>query len=165
MRIRHLAALVGLVTALAAVGGSAFAAASSPAAATGIVHGCVSDHAIKGVHDLGVQDVGASCPKHTTELNWNQQGPRGPVGPQGPRGPQGPAGSFRGKLASPNGEFSISVTDSGIVLSGPSGHITIGATSITLEGPVINVTGSVAQITATVIKLNSCIIAATITCP
>lgn len=40
-------------------------------------------------------NVGDTCQKGYTPINWNQvgpQGPQGPTGPQGPQGPQGPAG-------------------------------------------------------------------------
>lgn len=66
-------------------------------------------------------------------------GPSGPTGPQGETGPQGPAGtdgspgptgpsgppgppgaSGTASLVSPNGLFSVEITDSGIVLRGPS---------------------------------------------
>lgn len=54
-------------------------------------------------------------------------GPQGDPGPQGARGatgPQGPAGqSGGGSLTSPNGAFSIQVTDQGVYLRGPSGTI------------------------------------------
>jgi hypothetical protein len=39
--------------------------------------------------------IGAKCPKNTTKVVWNLQGPAGaagPAGPAGPTGPQGPAG-------------------------------------------------------------------------
>ena len=39
------------------------------------------------------------------------------------RGPQGPAGVFSGTFTSPNGAYAISVTDGGIVLSGPGSAV------------------------------------------
>ena len=34
-----------------------------------------------------------TCPKNSTAVQWNQQGPAGPTGPQGPAGPSGSGGS------------------------------------------------------------------------
>ncbi len=52
------------------------------------------------------------------------QGDPGSAGPQGPQGPQGPAGSSGGgTLTSPNGDFSVEITDHGIYLRGPSGTV------------------------------------------
>ncbi len=60
-----------------------------------------------------------------------EQGPQGPQGlqgergPQGPQGERGPAGTFTGTVRSPNGVFTLSVTNSGIVLSGPGGTVRV----------------------------------------
>jgi hypothetical protein len=48
-------------------------------------------------------------------------------------GPAGPAGTFSGQLASPDGQYSLSVTDSGIVLSGPVGSATIDANGVSIN--------------------------------
>ncbi|GAB4255490.1 MAG: hypothetical protein Kow00129_16310 [Thermoleophilia bacterium] len=97
----------------------------------------------------------AEAPMNNGEeyISWNQQGPqgekgdtgaRGPQGPkgdqgdQGPQGPQGPKGDpgeFTGTLASPNGQYSLSVTDDGIELAGPSGTVLIGSAGIVLDVP------------------------------
>lgn len=55
-------------------------------------------------------------------------GPRGEAGPQGERGPQGeagPAGTFAGSFASPDGRYTISVTNAGIVLAGPASTLVL----------------------------------------
>lgn len=53
----------------------------------------------------------------------------------GPVGPQGPAGDFTGVFTSPNGDYSISVTDAGIVLAGPNNaSIAIANGSVTING-------------------------------
>ena len=62
------------------------------------------------------------------------QGPQGDTGPPGQQGPEGPAGDFTGHFASPNGLYAIDVTDTGIVLSGPSTSVTLGVNTITLQG-------------------------------
>ncbi len=76
-----------------AVGGTAYGAvADGPVDSSGVVNGCYANLAIKGSHALVLQDAGTTCPKGTTAVTWNQQGPTGPAGPQGPQGPQGPKG-------------------------------------------------------------------------
>ena len=69
------------------IGGLAYAVASIPGP-DGVIHGCYSTK--NGA--LALIDPGATCPKDTTALNWNQTGPQGPAGPGGPQGPQGPQG-------------------------------------------------------------------------
>jgi hypothetical protein len=49
------------------------------------------------------------------------------------RGPQGPAGVFSGTFTSPNGAYSISVTDAGIVLSGPGSAVRLTGSSVAVE--------------------------------
>src|SRR5919201_3934984 len=49
------------------------------------------------------------------------------------RGPQGPAGVFSGTFTSPNGAYSISVTDAGIVLSGPDSAVRLTGSSVAVE--------------------------------
>jgi hypothetical protein len=61
-------------------------------------------------------------------------GPAGATGPQGPSGPPGPAGTFTGTFASPNGQYSITVLDTGIELKGPGGKIKVNAGNVTMEG-------------------------------
>jgi hypothetical protein len=85
--------------ALVAGGTAAGAAiAASPVGSDGTIHGCWTNAAINGSHVIVLQDAGTSCPKGTTAISWNQQGPTGPQGPAGatgsagPAGPQGPAG-------------------------------------------------------------------------
>src|SRR4051812_9364857 len=50
------------------------------------------------------------CTSLETQMSWNQNGPAGPAGP---------AGAFTGTLTSPDGAYSISVTDAGIALQAP----------------------------------------------
>lgn len=169
MRLRPLTMVIGLVAVLLAVGGSAYAAESSSATATGVIHGCVDQHAIKGgVQGLGVLKAGqASCPKHTAALNWNQVGPRGPAGPQGrtgaqgpagPQGPQGPAGSVTGITSSGDNTITLSATESVSIRVGAS-TVTITPTSISIESP------GVIGMEAPVINLNACTVTTTLKCP
>lgn len=74
-------------------------------------------------------------------------GPQGAVGPQGPAGPQGTAGSgsgsgFSGSFTSPNGLYSLAVTDAGITLKGPGGKVVIDRSLVRVIGePWISIEG------------------------
>jgi hypothetical protein len=62
-------------------------------------------------------------------------------------GPTGPAGTFSGQLTSPDGRYSLSITDGGIVLSGPAGSATINAAGITVASTgTVKVTGGELQL-------------------
>jgi hypothetical protein len=83
------------------------------------------------------------------------QGPSGPQGAQGPSGPSGPAGTFSGSFQSPNGQYSISVTDAGIELRGPgSGRVRLDAGNLILQGnvglqvnaPVVSMNGGCSKV-------------------
>jgi hypothetical protein len=52
-------------------------------------------------------------------------GPQGETGPAGPAGPQGPPGEAGGNasLVSPNGLFSIEVSNHGVFIRGPGGTV------------------------------------------
>jgi hypothetical protein len=106
----------------------------------GIIHGCVSNAAINGTHALVVQDTGSPCPKGTTELDWRQQGPAGP------QGPQGPPGTFTGSLTSPDGLYSLNVTDAGITLTGPGATVTISTAGVAVQGTQITLNGCTAPV-------------------
>jgi hypothetical protein len=111
-----------------------------------------------------------NCPGQNTLISWNQtgpvgptgpagdvgpegpqgepgpEGPEGPQGPQGPDGPEGPkgdrgdTGTFSGTFESDNGAFSISVTDAGIVLSGPDNEILLGNNSMSMSNSIAEIT-------------------------
>ena len=88
---------MGVAVAVLAGGGAAMAAAtaSGPVDSSGVVHGCYTNAEVNGSHVIVLQDAGASCPKGTTAVSWNEQGQTGATGPAGPAGPagsQGPAG-------------------------------------------------------------------------
>jgi hypothetical protein len=92
------------------------------------IHACVDNAG-------NIKIIGASggCKNNETALDWNVQGVKGDTGPQGDPGPQGvpgPAGSFTGTFVSPNQAYSVTVTDDGIELAGPSGAITLDAAGI-----------------------------------
>jgi len=85
--------------------------------------------------------AGATGPAGAT----GAQGPAGPAGPQGPAGQQGPAGSgssFDGSFTSPNGLYSLSVTDVGITLRGPGGKVVIDRSQVRVIGaPWVSIEG------------------------
>ena len=58
-----------------------------------MIHGCWTNAAINGTHVFVLQDAGTNCPKGTTAISWNQQGPTGPAGPAGSAGPKGDTGA------------------------------------------------------------------------
>jgi hypothetical protein len=80
--------------ALLAAGTSAGAAITGgPVDNSGVIHGCWTNAAVNGTHVFVLQDAGTNCPKGTTAISWNQQGPAGPAGPAGATGLAGPAGA------------------------------------------------------------------------
>jgi hypothetical protein len=111
------------------------------------------DHPSTGevdVFDVTVGAVGPVGPKGDKGDmgNVGPQGLQGPAGPQGPQGPAGPAGAqgppgvFSGHFQSPNGRFTLDVTDTGIVLAGPNhakiqivpGTVNPSLTEVTVAG-------------------------------
>lgn len=64
------------------------------------------------------------CTSLETPVAWNQQGQPGP---------QGAPGGFAGTLASPDGSYSISVTDAGIVLQAPGATARLVGNDIMLD--------------------------------
>src|SRR5690348_10691069 len=90
-RIIIISAASGFV--LLAAGTTAGAAiAGGPIDGAGAIHGCWTNTAVNGSHAFVLQDAGTTCPKGTTAISWNQQGPAGPAGSQGPQGPKGDPG-------------------------------------------------------------------------
>ena len=94
------------------------------------------------------------CAGNNTLISWNQTGPQGEIGPtgpqgepgpegpegdqgepgpEGPKGDQGEPGTFSGTFVSANGDFSISVTDEGISLSGPYNEIVLNNNSMSMS--------------------------------
>ena len=78
-------------------------------------------------------DTGATGPKGDTggqgpvgpKGDTGSAGPQGETGPAGPAGPQGPPGEAGGNasLTSPNGLFSIEVSNHGVFIRGPGGTV------------------------------------------
>lgn len=82
MNLRRMVLTIAGATTLAAGGTAAGAAiASGPVDSSGVIHGCYTTKAFHGSHVFVLQNAGSSCPKRTTAISWNQQGPQGPPGP------------------------------------------------------------------------------------
>ena len=158
--MRRTAIAGGVLATVMAIGaGTAYAVTSSVVDSAGVIHGCVSNASAAGTRVLVVHDTNSPCPKGTTELDWSQQGPAGPAGPQGDaglqgqtgdagapgpqgnQGPQGPAGVFSGDFTSPNGEFTLDVTDAGITLTGPDSSVSVNAGGVSVQGAIIRLNG------------------------
>ena len=104
-----------------ALGSTTVIAAAGLVGADGVIRACAN-----GAGVLRVLGPGESCRGSETALSWNQsegQGSTGATGPTGATGATGPAGTF--PLTSPNGQYSIQLTDAGIVLRGPNEAITL----------------------------------------
>ena len=87
--------LIASAAALTLLAGGATAGATiaaGPIDGSGVIHGCWTNAAINGTHVFVLQDAGTICPKGTTAISWNQQGPAGPAGPAGLAGATGPVG-------------------------------------------------------------------------
>lgn len=139
---------LGLVSAalalvVAAGGGTALAADAGPVDSAGVVHGCFTDGEFHGSHTLWMQDAGTGCPKDSTAVSWNEQGPAGPAGTVGPAGTPGPAGSnghgvlsgtgAPGSSVGSDGDFYIDTAAS--VLYGPKAGGAWPGTGVSLIGP------------------------------
>ncbi len=149
MRTRDVvAALAGAAATCALAGGVAWAAIPDSG---GVYTACM----LKNVGTVRLIDKSlpsgnlmSHCkPALEVEISWSQRGPQGLQGIQGLTGEKGAAGdpgpagadgadgqSFDGTFTSPNGEYSLSVTNAGITLShGPDTALLLSGTDITLS--------------------------------
>ncbi len=62
-----------------------------------------------------------------------KEGPWALMAAQGAVGAQGPAGTFGGTLQSPDGKYTLSVTNAGIVATGPNGQVTMDGGGLVLK--------------------------------
>ena len=80
-RIGRKVIIAGVGALVLIAGASAATAAvmsSGPVDSSGVIHGCYSNEAFNGSHVFVLQDAGTSCPRGTTAISWNEQGPAGP---------------------------------------------------------------------------------------
>lgn len=119
------------VTATALAAGDAHCASGGSAfsAATGVTYACNGAPGKDGVDGLNGKD--------------------GQDGAPGTPGAAGPPGDFSGHFASPNGDFALDVSNTGIKLSAPFASIELSNVGMTLKG--IGLT----QISAGVLQLNA----------
>ena len=143
LRRQVLGYTLGLLTALAGfVVGTAWAGHS--ATDNNTITACASH----GDGSLYLFDRGKhldGCRRRDTTVLWNITGPQGiqgipgTPGAKGDKGDQGPAGadgSVR-KAVSPNGVFTLTLSDAGILLKGPNGSVHVdfsGARILTAGG-------------------------------
>jgi hypothetical protein len=139
-RLHRRQAIAYVLGVLTAGGGFAVGAAwaGHAAAVDNTIHACVQ----KGTGTLYQQTAAGGCKPGDTTLEWSITGPQGIQGIQGSQGPQGPKGDqgAPGKniltAKSPNGLFSITVSNSGILIGGPNATFTVD-----FEGARMNTIG------------------------
>jgi hypothetical protein len=143
IRARRAVLAVAAAALVAAAGGIAYASIPD---ADGTYHACM----LKSVGTIRIIDPERQrCSTHLeVEITFAKEGPQGEPGPAGPPGPPGPPGAdgadgedgedFAGTFTSPNGVYSLAVTDAGIVLSGAGSRIELDATGIDVRsaGPL-----------------------------
>ena len=120
------------VAALFAIAGG-IAYASIPDAA-GVIHGCYRTSLDDQKGQLRVVSEPGNCRNNELPIAWSVTGPPGPPGPPGADGEDGEDGEpFSGTFTSPNGQYSLSVTDAGIRLAGIGSTILLDATGIRVD--------------------------------
>jgi hypothetical protein len=131
-RLHRRQAIAYVLGVLTAGGGFAVGAAWAGHAAAGdnTIHACVQ----KGNGGLYQQTAAGDCKPGDKSIEWSITGPQGiqgiqgiqgVQGPPGPKGDQGAPGSNVLTAESPNGLFSITIGNSGILLGGPNGTFTV----------------------------------------
>jgi hypothetical protein len=134
--LRHRRLALAAIAIFAVAGGVAYAAI--PDAGTGVYHACM----LKNIGTIRIIDPERQrCSASLeVEITFNKQGPTGNPGPTGPPGQPGAPGRdgadgqdgapFSGTFTSPNGQYSLSVTDTGIVLSGAGSTINLTSAGV-----------------------------------
>ena len=125
--LRSRRTVVAGVAIFAIAGGIAFASIPD---ADGVIHGCYRSAAGDAQGQLRVVEDPARCRGNETPIQWSEQGVAGPPGPPGEVGEDG---TFSGTFTSPNGQYSLSVTDAGIVLASPDSSIRVTDSAIRVE--------------------------------
>lgn len=143
---------LAIVVALAFAAGSAYVADGNDPGDT--YYGCLTPSG--SLSRIAVNPTEPpDCAGNQTLISWNQQGPQGQIGPQGEQGPPGPAGEFTGTLTSPDGRYSISVTDAGIALTGPNADVELTDTGVTVDGRLVTLNGQITtRINGSTVTLN-----------
>ena len=128
---------------------------------TNTIHACVRDK--KGT--LRLVSSADECDAKESPVSWNVVGPQGEKGDQGDQGPQGekgdqgdPGDPFSGIFESPNGIYSLQVTNAGIVLRSAFGpRIDLVGGSLNLQNVgAINVAGGLVKLDSASVHLGNC---------
>jgi hypothetical protein len=131
LRKQGLAYALGVVTALA--GFTVGTAWAGHKAGDNTIRACANKSS--GVMTLLAT---GSCKSSETLVEWSITGPQGPQGIQGPkgdtgdRGPKGDAGTIN-RAVSPNGVFTVTLGNAGILLKGPRGSVKVDFQGVRLS--------------------------------
>lgn len=127
------------VAALFAIAGG-IAYASIPDA-SGVIHGCYRTSLDDQKGQLRVVSEAGNCRSNELPIDWSVTGPPGPPGADGADGQDGEDGQdgdpFSGTFTSPNGQYSLSVTDAGIRLAGLGSTIVLDANGIEVRSATV----------------------------
>src|SRR4051812_17619144 len=125
LRRQVLGYVLGIATAVAGFTvGAAWAGHS--AAGDDTIQACAQ----KGSGNLYLASAKNGCKPGDAAVEWSVTGPQGPQGPQGPKGDKGDRGDTGAsgtltKAVSPNGLFTIEISNAGIRISGPNGKLAV----------------------------------------
>jgi hypothetical protein len=136
-----LAYALGLITATA--GFAVGAAWAGHAATGGSIQACVR-HESGTLYLQNTRSKKQPCERGDTATSWSITGPQGPQGIQGvtgaagapgapgAAGATGAAGSLNNAV-SPNGLYTVTLSDQGILLKGPNGNFTVNLTGVQMN--------------------------------
>ncbi len=166
---------LGAVLVIAALGGRAAVAALDEST----VQACYKP-ANGNLYLIGAESQRSECQPGDVPIEWSVEGPAGPQGEQGPQGEKGDQGEpgaqgeqgeqgekgepgepgtpFDGTFESPNGLYSLSVTNSGIELRSDLGALVrMSGLNVTIEtfGPV-QIEGLPIGLDSPVVNLGAC---------
>jgi hypothetical protein len=155
MRLPRRALIIaGSAAVLLAAGTAAGAAiAASPIDSSGAIHGCYTTRSLNGSHVFVLEDSGTSCPRGTTAISWNQQGPAGQNGSNGANGQSVAStelasgdpdcASGGASFTSVSGTtYACNGTPGTVGQQGPAGPSTAGAAGLSAEVISATATGS-----------------------
>jgi len=98
------------------------------------IHACVD-----AIGNIKIVAASATCKSNETPVDWNIQGVKGDKGDaglpgaKGETGAMGPPGTFSGSFTSPNQDYRLAVTDTGVELAGPNARITLTDAGISIN--------------------------------
>jgi len=160
---RLLAVTAGI---LALAGGVAYA--TIPNSTTAVISGCYGK--TTGLLRVIDAQAGKTCTSLEVPISWNQQGPSGIAGEPGAPGQDGedgapgvdgkdgvPGDPFSGNFVSPNGLYSITVNDTGILLKSPSASVELKGGSLDIKNAnLISVSGGALSLSGSPVTVGTC---------